>query len=48
MHFKVRYGSLPDSPDHRDQPHAAPVEMVGALPAKVDLCRQWFVVRIVQ
>jgi len=38
MTFKVsRYGWLPDLPDHRDQLYAAPVEMVGALPAKVDL-----------
>jgi C1A family cysteine protease len=38
MRFKVsRYGWLPDLPDYRDQPYAAPVEMIGALPAKMDL-----------
>ena len=38
MLFKVcRYGWLPDLPDHRDQPYAAPVEMIGALPEKADL-----------
>jgi C1A family cysteine protease len=38
MHFKVsRYGWLPDLPDHRDQPYAAPMELIGALPARVDL-----------
>ena len=38
MPFKVsRYGWLPDLPDHRDQPYAAPVELTGALPSKADL-----------
>jgi len=32
-----RYGWLPDLPDNRDHLYAAPVEVVGALPAKVDL-----------
>ena len=33
----ARYGWLPDLPVHRDHLYAAPVEMVGALPAKADL-----------
>ena len=41
MSFKVsRYGWLPDLPDHRDQLYAAPVEVAGAIPAKVDLRAQ--------
>ncbi|SRR5581483_9120866 len=32
-----RYGWLPDLPDHRDHLYAAPVEVVGNLPAKKDL-----------
>jgi C1A family cysteine protease len=41
MHFKVcRYGWLPDLPDHRDQLYAAPTEVTGAIPAKVDLRAQ--------
>src|ERR1035441_1949839 len=42
MRFKVsRYGWLPDLPDNRDQPYAAPAEMIGALPEKADLRPQW-------
>ena len=38
MRFEVsRFGWLPDLPDHRDQPYAAPMELVGALPARADL-----------
>lgn len=38
MSFKVsRYGWLPDLPDQRDQPYAAPAELVGVLPARADL-----------
>ena len=38
MQFRVsRYGWLPDLPDHRDQLYAAPVELAGVLPAKMDL-----------
>ena len=41
MRFKVsRYGWVPDLPDHRDQPYAAPLELVGALPARADLRAQ--------
>jgi C1A family cysteine protease len=32
-----RYGWLPDLPDHRDHLYAAPMEMLGAIPAKMDL-----------
>jgi C1A family cysteine protease len=35
-----RYGWIPDLPDQRDHLYAAPVEMVGALPPKVDLRAQ--------
>ena len=35
-----RYGWLPDLPDHRDHLYAAPAEMLGAIPAKVDLRAQ--------
>ena len=35
MHFRVsRYGWLPDLPDHRDQPYAAPVEMIARAAGK--------------
>jgi C1A family cysteine protease len=41
MHFKVcRYGWLPDLPDHRDQLYAAPAEVTGVIPAKLDLRAQ--------
>ena len=41
MRFKVpHYGWLPDLPDHRDFLFAAPVELPGAPPAKVDLRAQ--------
>ena len=41
MSFKVsRYGWLPDLPDHRDRLYAAPVELAGLLPARVDLRSQ--------
>ena len=41
MRFKVsHYGWLPDLPDHRDFLFAAPVELAGAPPAKVDLRAQ--------
>jgi C1A family cysteine protease len=41
MSFRVsRYGWVPDLPDQRDQLYAAPVEVVGVLPAKVDLRAQ--------
>jgi C1A family cysteine protease len=41
MRFKVsRYGWIPDLPDHRDHLYAAPLEVVGALPASVDLRTQ--------
>ena len=33
----VRYGWIPDLPDHRDIMYAAPYDVVKALPAKVDL-----------
>lgn len=33
----ARYGWIPDLPDLRDYKYAAPVELIGALPAKVDL-----------
>lgn len=33
----ARYGWIPDIPDARDYKYAAPVELIGALPAKVDL-----------
>lgn len=33
----ARYGWLPDLPDHRDHLYAAPVEIIGKLPATVDL-----------
>ncbi|HZF02651.1 MAG TPA: peptidase, partial [Methylomirabilota bacterium] len=32
-----RYGWLPDLPDQRDHLYAAPGEMLGALPSKIDL-----------
>ena len=38
MSYKIaRYGWLPDLPDQRDHFYAAPVELAGVLPAKVDL-----------
>jgi hypothetical protein len=38
MSYKIaRYGWLPDLPDQRDHLYAAPVEMLGVLPARVDL-----------
>ena len=38
MSLKIaRYGWLPDLPDQRDHLYAAPVEMLGALPVRVDL-----------
>ena len=38
MGYKIaRYGWLPDLPDERDHFYAAPVELAGFLPAKVDL-----------
>ena len=38
MSYKIaRYGWLPDLPDQRDYFYAAPVELAGVLPAKVDL-----------
>lgn len=38
MSFRVsRYGWVPDLPDHRDQLYVAPWEVVGVLPARVDL-----------
>jgi C1A family cysteine protease len=38
MGYKVsHYGWLPDLPDHRDYLYAAPVEIAGTPPAKVDL-----------
>ena len=38
MSYKIaRYGWLPDLPDERDHFYAAPVELAGVLPAKVDL-----------
>jgi hypothetical protein len=38
MGYKIaRYGWLPDLPDQRDHFYAAPVELAGVLPAKVDL-----------
>ena len=41
MSYKIaRYGWLPDLPDQRDYFYAAPVELAGVLPAKVDLCPQ--------
>jgi len=41
MSYKIpRYGWLPDLPDHRDYLFAAPAEVSGALPAKVDLRAQ--------
>lgn len=36
----ARYGWQPDLPDHRDHLYAAPVEMIGVIPAKVDLRTQ--------
>lgn len=36
----ARYGWLPDLPDQRDHLYAAPVEMLGALPVRVDLRSQ--------
>jgi len=36
----ARYGWVPDLPDHRDHLYAAPVELAGALPARVDLRAQ--------
>ncbi len=36
-HKIARYGWLPDLPDQRDHLYAAPVEMLGALPVRVDL-----------
>ncbi len=39
MNYKIaRYGWLPDLPDQRDHLYAAPVERLGILPARVDLC----------
>ncbi|HEY5296807.1 MAG TPA: C1 family peptidase [Verrucomicrobiae bacterium] len=35
-----RYGWLPDLPDARDHLYAAPMEMLGAIPSKVDLRAQ--------
>jgi len=35
-----RYGWQPDLPDHRDHLYAAPMEVIGAIPAKVDLRAQ--------
>jgi C1A family cysteine protease len=41
MSYKIaRYGWLPDLPDHRDYLYAAPVEMPGAIPSKMDLRAQ--------
>lgn len=41
MSYKIaRYGWLPDLPDHRDHLYAAPVEMAGKLPSKMDLRAQ--------
>lgn len=41
MSYKIaRYGWLPDLPDHRDHLYTTPVEMVGALPSKMDLRSQ--------
>jgi hypothetical protein len=41
MNFKVsRYGWIPYLPDHRDYLYTAPLEVVGALPASVDLRAQ--------
>ena len=38
MSYKIaRYGWLPDLPDARDRIYAAPVEMLGVLPVRVDL-----------
>jgi C1A family cysteine protease len=36
----ARYGWIPDLPDQRDHLYAAPVEVVGVLPASVDLRAQ--------
>jgi hypothetical protein len=33
-----RYGWLPDLPDHHDFLYAAPIAMIGAQPASVDIC----------
>src|SRR5437667_485721 len=33
----AHYGWIPDLPDQRDYQYAAPLEMIGALPASVDL-----------
>ena len=39
--YKIaRYGWLPDLPDHRDHLYAAPAELAGALPIKMDLRSQ--------
>ena len=41
MNYKTaHYGWLPDLPDHRDRLYSAPMEMVAALPSKVDLRAQ--------
>lgn len=38
MSYRIaHYGWLPDLPDHRDRVYAAPVEVLGVLPARVDL-----------
>jgi len=34
------YGWIPDLPDHRDHLYAAPVEILGVPPSKVDLRAQ--------
>jgi C1A family cysteine protease len=40
-HRKIaRYGWQPDLPDYRDHLYAAPMEMIGAMPASVDLRAQ--------
>ncbi len=37
QHSIKRYGWIPDIPDHRDKMFAAPMAVVGALPASVDM-----------
>jgi C1A family cysteine protease len=36
----AQYGWIPDLPDHRDYPFAAPAEVLAKLPAKIDLTKK--------
>jgi C1A family cysteine protease len=40
LEHRLRYGWIPDLPDHRDQRYSAPVAALRALPPRVDLTAQ--------